>query len=102
MNRLLSNQKKALDKKPLPKSKTAPKPPMDRPMPLAGPGLAESGRKIGGLPEERYYKAESALRDMVRVNEIKSDTKLHADMHKVAEHKKAELDRALVGGLKKK
>lgn len=90
------------EKKPAAKSKVSTKVPADPAPPLAGTALASSGRKIGGLPEERYYRAEGALRDMARAAEIKEDKGLHADMHKVANHKKAEFDRALGGGLKKK
>lgn len=99
MNKLLSNQKKALDKKPATKSKVSPKAPADV---ASATTPYKSDRKVGGLPEDRYYAASSALDTMGRVAEIQGNKQLAADMHKVAEHKKGMLDAALGGGLKKK
>lgn len=98
MNKLLANQKKAMSEpKPKTKSKVSPAP--AAPM----PSTAINGPRptIAGLPSDRYYAAESAIRAMSDADKVRGDKRLQADVRKVAEHKMKELQSAMGGGRKR-
>lgn len=64
------------------------------------PGMRVAPRKIAGMEEDRYHRAESALDAMTRAENHRADKKLMQDVHKVAQHKAAAMERALGGGVR--
>lgn len=63
--------------------------------------VPKSSRSVGGMDEDRRYRAEQALSTMTAAEGHKRDKRLMADVVKVAAEKKQSIDQALGGVVKR-